>query len=69
MYFIILKLYLNKVDIKRVVENVSKSKAVIYRKGPLLVASQVIIIMVHINVPAILCSLEFEIGKIDIAEI
>lgn len=46
VYFIILKLYLNKVDIKRVVENVSKSKAVGYRKGPLPVASQGII-MAH----------------------
>lgn len=47
VYFIILKLYLNKVDTKCVVENVSKSKPIGYRKGPLSVASQEII-MAHI---------------------
>ena len=40
VYFIILKLFLNKVDIKSVVENIRKSKAVGCRKGPLEDASQ-----------------------------
>lgn len=44
VYFIILKLYLNKVYFKSVTENVRKSEDIGYREGPLEVASQEIIL-------------------------
>lgn len=64
VYFIISKLYLNKVDIKSVVEDIRESKAVGCIKGSLEVISR------NYNgtfFPAVPCSLEFEIGKINVA--
>lgn len=68
MYFITLKLYLNKIDFNSIVENVRNNQKSLARcrEGPLKAASQKII-MAHFF-SAILCSLEFEIGQLKVAE-